>query len=319
MQRSLKKLIIPLISWGVLSGLIFVIFSNENLKASLVDSFQLLTIKEAIAIGSVAILMQGVISLRLAIIIAANEHSSRYRLKENIKVQFVSLFVGFAAIVPGFSDVAKAAIVKSAFSMTVARAVKIIAFERMVAAFSFIALATIAVPAILFIFPKHELLFTFIPLLLLVGVFFALIALRFVGKTRQHTIVEQVTSAVLRLTALVGQKKHLIELSLVAIFQILIVAFEFKLISYSIDLDISFAYLLVFTPSILFISSLPIFYQGWGGRELAFVFTLGNYANIPASELISLSAIFGTFIFVSGLPGLVFWLFKPRFLSGRDA
>ena len=55
----------------------------------------------------------------------------------------------------------------------------------------------------------------------------------------------------------------------------------------------------MFLPILLLINSVPFLYMGWGGRELAFVATIGAAARLTNAEALSLSSIWGVVIVFS--------------------
>jgi len=59
------------------------------------------------------------------------------------------------------------------------------------------------------------------------------------------------------------------------------------------------------------VSALPIFYQGWGGREAIVVATIGGVGQVTNAEAIALSIAFGIVIFLASLPGAVVWIMQP--------
>jgi hypothetical protein len=64
-------------------------------------------------------------------------------------------------------------------------------------------------------------------------------------------------------------------------------------------------------PFIFIISSLPIFYQGWGGREAIVMVTIGGLGTVSIAQSIALSVAFGVVVFLSSIPGAVFWIMRP--------
>jgi hypothetical protein len=78
---------------------------------------------------------------------------------------------------------------------------------------------------------------------------------------------------------------------------------------------ISFWVFFVFSPAILTISNLPIFYQGFGGREAAMLFAFGSFPTVTTPDLIlTISLVSGAVMIVGALIGSVF---VPFLLSHR--
>ena len=66
-----------------------------------------------------------------------------------------------------------------------------------------------------------------------------------------------------------------------------------------------------FMPVIFFVSSLPVFYLGWGGREAIVIATLGSMGTVTRVEAVALSVALGVVVFLASLPGAAFWAMRP--------
>ena len=61
-----------------------------------------------------------------------------------------------------------------------------------------------------------------------------------------------------------------------------------------------------------FVSSLPVFYQDWGGREAIMVFSMSDLGPVTTVQSVALSITFFVVIFASFfLPGATFWMMRP--------
>jgi hypothetical protein len=73
------------------------------------------------------------------------------------------------------------------------------------------------------------------------------------------------------------------------------------------------------TPAILIVNNLPIFYQGFGGREATMLFAFGNSQSAMTPDLIlTISLVSGVVMIVSALIGSIFvpfLLFRRNNLS----
>jgi uncharacterized membrane protein YbhN (UPF0104 family) len=74
--------------------------------------------------------------------------------------------------------------------------------------------------------------------------------------------------------------------------------------------------IVAFTPLILFVSSLPFLYAGWGGREVITVVTLSGVGGARADEALVLSVAAGLAMLIASLPGAYFWIARPTFRKG---
>jgi hypothetical protein len=100
---------------------------------------------------------------------------------------------------------------------------------------------------------------------------------------------------------------------LYAILYVAGVGLVLYLLSRAFSFDISPVLLVAFTPLILFVSSLPFLYAGWGGRELIVVVTLSGVGGARSDEALVLSIAYGLAMLVAALPGAVFWIARPTF------
>lgn len=71
-------------------------------------------------------------------------------------------------------------------------------------------------------------------------------------------------------------------------------------------LEVSFLLTVLFMPVLQLINSVPFLYMGWGGRELAFVATIGTAAGLSATQALAVSSIWGIVLMVSAAINGVF-------------
>ncbi len=101
------------------------------------------------------------------------------------------------------------------------------------------------------------------------------------------------------------------ELLLVSLAQLVGFALVFTTLAQGMHLPVSNVQIALFMPFIFLISSLPIFYQGWGGREAVVLLTIGGLGTATSAQAIALSVAFGVAVFLSSIPGAVFWIMRP--------
>lgn len=81
------------------------------------------------------------------------------------------------------------------------------------------------------------------------------------------------------------------------------------------SVEVSFWIFFMLTPVILIVNNLPIFYQGFGGREATMLFAFGNFSSgIPPDLVLTISLVSGVAMMVSALFGSIFlpFLLLPR-------
>jgi len=100
-------------------------------------------------------------------------------------------------------------------------------------------------------------------------------------------------------------------LALVSVAQMLSFATVYFVLARSMQIDVPWWYILLYMPLIFFVSSLPVFYQGWGGREAVIIAAMGDLGHVTIAQSVALSVAFGVVIFIASLPGAVFWIMRP--------
>ena len=69
--------------------------------------------------------------------------------------------------------------------------------------------------------------------------------------------------------------------------------------------------ILQFSPFILLVQSMPVFYVGWGARETVMVGLLGMAGVLSSEQALFVSVATGVVFFLAALPGAVVWLRQP--------
>ena len=101
------------------------------------------------------------------------------------------------------------------------------------------------------------------------------------------------------------------QLLLVSLLQLLGFATIFMILAQGMHIPASRLHIVLFMPFIFLISSLPIFYQGWGGREAVIILTIGGIGNVSSAQSMALSVAFGVVVALSSIPGALFWIMRP--------
>jgi uncharacterized membrane protein YbhN (UPF0104 family) len=259
----------------------------------------------------VMLLVQGVSAYRVKIITAAETlYTIGYR--SLLRIQLVSQFIAFGAPIAALSDLAKAAMIKLRFDLPLGQSIRIVLYERICGALGAVAiglLATIAQLAIATPRRLVEIQFAVWALGLAVGA-----AILVIGGLNLATGIGLLDRAARALTALVAILRHPTVtgwLLLVSLLQLLGFAAIFLILAQGMHIPVSWSHVVLFTPFIFLISSLPIFYQGWGGREAVIILTIGRMGNVTSAQSLALSVAFGVVVALSSLPGALFWMMRP--------
>jgi glycosyltransferase 2 family protein len=269
---------------------------------------------DSLAFCLAVVLMLGVqvISACRVKIIAAAEALHAIGYLSLLRIQLVAQFIAYGAPIAALSDVAKAAMLKLRFNLPIGQSIRIILYERICGALGAVVIGLIATvcqlvvptPATL----VHAQLLVFGAGLLGGSVILA------IGGLHIKSGVELFDRAA-RTVILVGNmlRRAMVasQLLLVSFAQLVGFALVFMVLARGMHLPISQVHILLFMPFIFLISSLPIFYQGWGGREAIVILTIGGMGTVSSAQSIALSVAFGVVVFISSLPGAVFWMMRP--------
>jgi hypothetical protein len=102
-----------------------------------------------------------------------------------------------------------------------------------------------------------------------------------------------------------------LKLTVIAAVQIIGLAVVCQVLAYGMQIAVSPLQVVLYMPLIFFVSSLPIFYLGWGAREAVFIATLGSIGSVSTAEAVAVSVGMGVVVFLASLPGAVFWMLRP--------
>lgn len=256
------------------------------------------------------LIVQGIYTWRIKIITAANGLSTIGYLSL-FRIQLVSQFIAYGAPISALSDFAKAAMVKLRFNLSIGRSLLIILYERICGALGAVVIGLIATLCQLVV-PTPATLVHVQFLVWATGLFGAAVILAIgglhirsgVGLFDRAAHAATLLGHMLRRPAVTGK------LLLVSFAQLMGFALVFLVLAQGMHLPVSGLHVVLFMPFIFLISSLPIFYQGWGGREAIVALTIGS-GTVSDAELIALSVAFGVVVALSSLPGALFWMLRP--------
>lgn len=268
--------------------------------------------KAAIWLAVAAMMVANVMgAARLTVIMMATgvEHVG---LLSMFRIQLVSQFVAHGAPISALADLARAAMLKLRFGVTIGRSVRIVFYERVTGA---LGAAVVGLSAVIVEFclpPPHPLIKSQL-LLWSAGLVGTALLLVFNGlqiNTRLE-LLNQAVRAVSMLGKMLAEPTTTAKLMLISLVQMISMALVFIVLAGGMHIAVSSVQAILFMPLIFFVSSLPVFYLGWGAREAIVIATLGTAATVSTSEAVALSVGFGSIVFLSSLPGAAFWLLRP--------
>jgi hypothetical protein len=129
--------------------------------------------------------------------------------------------------------------------------------------------------------------------------------------TTKMEIINRAVRSIGALGLMLRRPRITIELALCSLAQLCSFAVVYFVLAKGMHVDAQWWVILLFMPLIFFVSSLPIFYQGWGAREAIVIATIGGAANVTSTESVALSVAFGAVVFLASLPGAILWLMRP--------
>jgi uncharacterized membrane protein YbhN (UPF0104 family) len=309
MKVKVKGLIGVAFSLLLLGG-IFILLQSKNAD-SFVEVWRRLEIVSLLTavLCVLAATLAGAWRLQ-AIVRATNKVETN--LASLLRLQLVSQFVAHGAPISALADVAKVAIFSLRFSLSPGGALRIVVYERVLGAIAVIFLGALAlVFQFLLPIPSHVLK---IEALFWVGGIVGIAVLIGLSRLRIVTgiaLLDKAIRGIFAIGTLLLQPRLVSTLLASSALQLSLIAVAFLVLAASMHLTISAYQVLLFMPFVFFVASLPIFYQGWGGREAAVVLTLGSVSSMTSSEAVALSVAFGVSFLLAALPGGVFWLIRP--------
>jgi glycosyltransferase 2 family protein len=302
---------IALVSSLLLLAVIFFIVIREHSFDGLVDVWER-TRPEAFGFAIVVMIaIQAASASRLAVIMGA-DGLDRIGFWPLLRIQFVSQFVANGAPIAALSDLARVAMIQLRFALHTARSLRLVFYERICGALGAVVLGVFAVLGQLIVPTPSELVKA--QILLWGAGCVAISTLLAMSGWRLSTKVEFLDRIA---TAIAGLGRTLRRPMIAAklLFTSVVVLFGFAIVfivlARGMQIQVSVPHVFLFMPLIFFVSALPIFYQGWGGREAIVISTIGSTGQVTSAEAIALSVAFGIVVSLASLPGAVLWIMRP--------
>ena len=257
------------------------------------------------------LLIQGIGAYRVKIIMGAEAlPSTSYR--SLVRIQLISQFIAYGAPISALSDLAKAAMIKLRFDLPLGQSVRIVLYERICGALGAIVIGLLTTIWQLTIdTPRFLVDVQFVVWVL--GLMFGatILVIGELNLTSRNNVLDRIARATSGLAAILRHRTMGPKLLLVSLLQLLGFSAIFLILAQGMHIPVSRLHVVLFMPFIFLISSLPIFYQGWGGREAVIMLTIGRIGGLSDAQSIALSVAFGIVVAVSSLPGALFWLMRP--------
>jgi hypothetical protein len=301
----------------LLALIVIAVTSGQGVEALIVVWQRLGFVELVLAIFAV-LGMQVVGAWRTQVLMHA-DGLPRPSLPALFRLQLVSQFMAHGAPVSGLADAAKVGMLALRFAVPFGRSLRLIAYERITGAASVIVIGIAALLAQLLLpIPRGVVqLQAAVWAAGLVGLVLLACAPMIQFRTGIK-VLDKVVDAVSMLAAMLRRSSVVLKLMTAAALQLVCVAAAFLVLARAMHIDVVPQLLFAFTPCIFFVSSLPVFYMGWGAREAAVVLTIGTASSITPTEATGLSVAFGATMFFASLPGGVFWAMRPSMRKSID-
>jgi glycosyltransferase 2 family protein len=294
----------------LLFAVIIYILKREQDLATLINIWQR-TDRIAILLG-IAIMLGVHLIAAWRVKIIMNAEQADAGLLSLFRIQFISQFVAHGAPISGLADLARAAILKLRFDLAIGRSIRIVFYERIFGALGTVVCGILALIVQLFA-PAS-------PSLLLGQTLFWAVGVVGIGTlvatSRLHIqtgidMLDRITRAVQGVGHLLLRPRIAFLLTLASALQVFGLALVFIVLAGGMHINSSPQQIILFMPLIYFVSALPFFYLGWGAREAMVIATIVQSGGITTAEAVAISVGYGVIVFVSSLPGAVFWLMRP--------
>ena len=295
----------------LLFAAIIFILRREHGLATLVDIWRR-TDRSAFFLG-IAIMLGVHVAAAWRIKIIMNAEQNAASLRSLFRIQLISQFVAHGAPISALADLARAAMIKLRFNLAVGQSVRIVFYERICGALGAVICGIFALVVQLFVVPVSHSLLLAQSILWTAGTLgtAVLIAISRLHFKTGIELLDRIARAVLGVGHLLVRPRIAFSLTLASVVQVFGMALVFIVLAAGMHIDASALRIMLFMPLIFFVSSLPIFYLGWGAREAIVIATIGQSAGTTAAEAVAISVAFGVIVFVTSLPGAVFWLMRP--------
>jgi hypothetical protein len=181
------------------------------------------------------------------------------------RIQPISQFVAHGAPISAIADLARAAMIKLRYHLTPGRSIRLVFYERLYAAIGAVITGLLATIVPLVISSHTKIIYA--QLLMWTGSLVGVFLLLAVGSFKLQTkieLVNRIVRAIVTLRDMLRRPLVATVLALVSVAQMLSFATVYFVLARSMQIDVPWWYILLYMPLIFFVSSLPVFYQGWG-------------------------------------------------------
>jgi len=296
--------------WLVLSGFL----GGANITHIMAEVGSISVMWASLALGSL-ILSYPLNAMRLKYILTIDAGIS-CRFYQVLPIVWISSFLSLAAPSAAFSDGIRATLLRATKISNLSLAIRAVLVDRAMGLIYTLGLAG----ALLLILPANAnpgisyywgLVFLFCFFGIGAGIF---LGSKFVCKIQLFARLQNLFND---MHFLMSSPKTILFFVGFAVFNTFISAMGMWCIARGFSAEVSFWIFFLLTPAILIVNNLPIFYQGFGGREATMLFAFGSSSSGISPDLIlTISLVSGVAMMVSALFGS---LFLPFLLLRRNS
>lgn len=309
--RLAKQGAAALVSLILLAAILYWL-ARKNLLGDIASQLRAARIELFLAATTFMMLFVLAAGLRLHLVAAALRGSPPPTgLRGSLAIQWLTVFVAHGAPVGLISDLARVAAVRSKLDLSLGNALRVVIYDRLWGMLGICCLGMVSlsfqatrVSSTVF-FPQAV---AYASALLAFGVLGALHRFRFFRRWKRLDELSLLVTGFFHSWRSVGM---LTAQTVIAASSIALAGAVIYFLALAMSLELRLAEALIFAPIILFSSSLPIFYAGWGAREAVAIATLGTIPGVGVSGALAVSICYGAAYFMASLPGALVWAFNP--------
>jgi glycosyltransferase 2 family protein len=204
------------------------------------------------------------------------------------------------------------------YDVPVADAITSVIIDKLFVLIGLLSLTILIGPCIFFLYPETQIWLHFylliIVILILANIIFRLkLTSRLPGK--MIDILEKYKKYIDALKYMLFDKEITLPCLMLSFFSQAMAICAVFILSLVMEPGLTFVQCVLFMPPVMFVTALPIAFNGWGVRELAMVYMLG-FANVQSEAALALSVQFGTIGLLLWSIGLIFWI--PVMRKGNE-
>ncbi len=311
-RRFMTRGVLPALFTALILGILIAIVIRRFDAAGIVHLWLTADPGWLAVAGGMMLIITVVSAARVQHIIATSFPGVDPTLASLIRVQFISQFIAHGMPVGGLADLARIAVIKLRYNMTVGGATQVVLCERVLGMLGMIATGILASVAQIGMDVHGQVVMVQIVVWCSgVAGLIVLVAMSDLKIKIPWRFVATLARVLQHLGSLMKFPSFVVVQFCLAVLYSLSFSGVLWALAVAMNIPIHPLLLITFAPIILLISSLPIFFLGWGGREAIIVATLGVIGGIGEQQALSLSIAYGAVVMICALPGGVLWLMRP--------